>query len=94
MSLIAEHHAPIADCFYTGVGMELMFEESEVMVALLLRLKAEGVVALPLHDGILVPCDRVEAAEVAMREVFRERTGLEAVVEVAHSPGQHGRGPS
>lgn len=77
---IRRHHHLIADHFFTGVGVDLMVDEADLMVDLLLDLKAQGIVALPIHDAVLVKEDRAEETEATMKQVFRSRTGLEAVV--------------
>jgi len=80
LEAIRRHHHAVADRFFTGVGVELMVDEADLMVELLLDLKARGIVALPIHDAVIVRQDRAEEAAAAMKRVFRSRTGLEAVV--------------
>ena len=80
---IRQKHEPIVSYFGTGVGTKLMRLESDVLVMVLLRLIGEGVVALPIHDAILVREDQQETATVAMKEVFRDRFGAVPEVNVA-----------
>jgi len=58
-----------------GIGFELMFHESEIMIKTVLRCLEQGVIALPLHDGLLVAEPHREVARAAMHESFREHTG-------------------
>ncbi|WFS00895.1 hypothetical protein [Rhizobium tumorigenes] len=98
------HHADIADQFYLGTGHRIQFQESQIMVDVLLRVKRIGIVALPIHDAILVPASRVEIARQAMLEVFKDHVGLDGQVDVRKAPsvdhrsdhtvGPHGWGPS
>jgi hypothetical protein len=81
---ISKFHAPVSHQFFQGVGMELMFKESQVMMALLLALKDLGEVALPMHDGILVPRSSLARSKGTMETVFKEQTGIDAVVRVEH----------
>ena len=76
------HHASIAHLFYKGVGMELMFDESEILVKVLLECERRGVVALPIHDAVLVARSTAEEVRRIMLEVFRAHTGLDAHVDV------------
>jgi hypothetical protein len=79
---IKRHHHAVADHFFTGVGVELMRAESDLMVALLLDLKDQGIVALPIHDAVVVPDGSLEASKETMARVFRTRTGLEPVISI------------
>jgi len=69
-------HPDIAEWFRVpGIGFELMHRESEIMIKTVLRCLEQGVVVLPLHDGLLVAEYHKECAREAMREAFREHTG-------------------
>ena len=57
------------------VGFELMHHESEIMIKTVLRCLDQGVVVLPIHDGLLVAECHKEIARTAMQEAFREYTG-------------------
>jgi hypothetical protein len=49
--LFVAKHASLEPAFETGLGPELMFTESQIMVAVLLQLIEERIVALPMHAG-------------------------------------------
>jgi hypothetical protein len=55
LEAICQAHAPIADHFFTGIGMNLMFRESEILIDVLLEGLERGIIALPIHDAVLVP---------------------------------------
>jgi hypothetical protein len=77
---ISEAHPRVAQHFGTGIGMHLMFKESEIMVDLLLALKQMGIVALPVHDAVLVP-EGTEASVIrVMVDTFHRHTGIQGVV--------------
>ncbi len=80
MMAISSFHAPMSHLFYQGVGMELMFRESEVLIALLLALKDKGEIALPIHDAVLVPLSSARSAQATMETVFKDKAGVDAVV--------------
>jgi hypothetical protein len=59
-SLIASHHALLVPSFGTGLGHYLQFLESTLLVNVLLDLGQKHVVALPLHDGVIVSHRKAE----------------------------------
>ncbi|WP_343755254.1 DUF6538 domain-containing protein, partial [Rhodovulum strictum] len=75
-------HPEIADSFFNGIGHRCQFLESEILVEVLLVLKGMGIVALPIHDAILVPASAAAQAKAVMLEVFKKRTGQEGVVDL------------
>ena len=75
VSAITSRHPLIAPLFGTDCGLDLMFTESQILVALLLRLETLGIPALPMHDGIMVPQSRKAAAMQAMRDVSEHKVG-------------------
>ncbi|MEX2126587.1 MAG: hypothetical protein WD795_22015 [Woeseia sp.] len=72
---IERAHPDLSHLWYTGAGYRLMFTESQILVKVLLRLKEQGVIALPKHDCVVVPASRKHLAARIMRETFRELTG-------------------
>ena len=79
---ILQHHATIAPAITKGTAHAMMLAESEMLVDLLLSLKSRSIVALPIHDGILVGQHRQQEAREAMEAVFTKHTGLPAIVKV------------
>jgi hypothetical protein len=87
VSLIKQAHPALAHLLGTDIGHKVQFIESEIMVQVILELKAKGIVVLPVHDCVLVPASAKAKAQTVMLEVFRDRTGVEAIVseEVGYS---------
>lgn len=81
VATLEERHSAIANMFGTDMGPDLMFTESQILVALLLRLIEIGIPALPLHDGIMVPQSRKEEAVRAMHEVSKHQVGVSLPVK-------------
>ena len=79
---IRTHHKPIAHLLDDMVGHKVFFRESQVLVEVLLRLKSLGIVALPIHDAVVIPVSDKEATEAVMLDVFRSQLGIEGKVEV------------
>lgn len=67
---IREHHCRIAPLFFHGAGLRIMWLESEILVEVLLRGMGLGIVALPIHDALIVPRSRYDATRRLMVEVF------------------------
>ncbi|MRX33845.1 hypothetical protein [Aminobacter sp. MDW-2] len=63
---IRERHPAIAHLFGVGIGLRLMFTESEIMLATLRILIGQGIPVLPMHDGIMMAATQEAAARRAM----------------------------
>ncbi|MGO7307001.1 hypothetical protein ACCS91_24245 [Rhizobium ruizarguesonis] len=83
---IMGHHPAIADVFFQGMGHSVQFQESQIMVDILLQLKSHGIVALPIHDAILVAASHVDVARQVMLDVFRHHVGFPGLVDVSSMP--------
>ncbi len=70
---IAQKHPALVPLFGRDIAMDLMFTESCILVAVLLRLARMGIAALPMHDGVMVPSHHAEAVRTTMVNVGRER---------------------
>ena len=70
LALVRHVHAPIAKLFGTGVGFKLMLTESGILIEALGHFARRGIVALPLHDSVLVAESDAEAAAGIMAEAF------------------------
>ena len=60
-----------------------MHTESVILVEVLSHLKAKGIVALGLHDGLLVPLVEADAARTTMEEVGRKVSSMSIPVTMA-----------
>jgi hypothetical protein len=72
---IAAHRPEIMPIFERGWGLELMHRESEVMMALLEALKKKGIIALPMHDGVMVQRSQAAETQQVMSDVSRQMLG-------------------
>lgn len=79
---LVHKHPPLAACINIGLGHRLMFLESELLVSVLLKLQAAGIVALPMHDGLLVPWSRRDQVKAVMEEMAEERFGFSFPVTI------------
>lgn len=77
---IKTFHAPITNAFCTGKGMHICYRESEILFAVLEELMAKGITALPIHDAVVVRYDHEDMVRDIMLRVFKEKTGIDAMV--------------
>lgn len=70
VEMLAAKHAPIAHLFGKGLGFQLMRVESDILIEILTELARAGIVALPLHDAVLVAKSHADVAQKTMKAVF------------------------
>ena len=73
---VKEKHSGIYPLMTSGIGMQMFRKESDLLMAVLLEMKDKGIVALPIHDAVIVADEHKELAKDIMIRVFREQTGL------------------
>ena len=78
---VAEAHPALRPYFWTGIGLNLMFRESLILIDVLLTLIDMGIVALPIHDAVVVRHDTKKLVKEVMLSKFREHTGIDGVVK-------------
>jgi hypothetical protein len=76
LEAVARKHPVIFPLMTSGIGMQLFRKESDILVDVLETLRSEGIVALPVHDAVVVRDDNADKAEAVMKQVFREHTGI------------------
>jgi hypothetical protein len=84
LAAVKNRHPEIYQHFGSGIGMKIMRVESDILVQVLLILMDKGIIALPVHDAILVNANYEDEAKEVMVEVFRKRTDLLPDVSVEH----------
>ena len=81
VNAIVEFHRPVSHYFFTHVGLELMFRESQILVDILLKLQEMDIVALPIHDAVVVAQSDADKAHTVMVETFERHTGIAGKVD-------------
>lgn len=81
MDKIEEVHKPISHFFGTGVGLKIMFIESQILVKALLDCIDNKIVALPVHDALIVSESDIDKTRVIMLKAFKDITGIDGQVE-------------
>ena len=72
---VEQVHAQIAGLFWRGVGHHFMNTESRILVRALEALAKLGVVALPIHDAVIVAESAGDVAREVLQEEFELATG-------------------
>lgn len=91
---ILGRHPALRSCFGRGLGHELMRTESDIMLAVLDQLRREGVVALNLHDGLIVAAGDAMTAQTVMVDIGRQQTGAYLPVVIKHNSQAASLGPA
>ena len=76
LEAVARKHPAIYPQMTSGIGMQLFRKESDILVDVLLTLKTQGIVALPIHDAVVVRDNNSDKAKAVMKKVFKEHTGI------------------
>ncbi|MAM09676.1 MAG: hypothetical protein CML23_04275 [Rhizobiaceae bacterium] len=76
-----ERHPEIVPLLGKGMALEFMGLESRMLVAILLDLLGKGVVALPMHDGLMVARSRKAEAVAAMENGSLSAFGRKFIVD-------------
>ena len=88
VSAIRDQHTPIANEFFSGVGLTLQYEDSQIAEKLMIQFaQANGMVPLlPVHDSFI--CHHGYAKEVRemMVKSFKERFGVKVNVSEVKEP--------
>ena len=73
MNALEQHHSAIAGSFYTGAGLRLQRCDSDLIIRILQQCLVEGIVALPIHDSLIVPSGRSadRAYEIMLEQLSR-----------------------
>lgn len=79
---IKAYHPSLVSLFGTGIGHKLQFLESQLLVNVLLHLNKKGIVALPIHDCVIIPASQAYRTKGIMEAVSLLVLGLECPVSV------------
>jgi hypothetical protein len=78
--VLRQAHPAIAHHFGTQVGHHVQLLESEILIEVLLQSRDQGVIALPIHDALVVPWSKKDLVRNVMMEVFEEMTTIRAII--------------
>lgn len=63
-------HEPIRHLFYSGLGVDLQYIDSQIAELIMLELGKDGIVALPVHDSFIVEQRHEDRLRDAMYHAF------------------------
>jgi hypothetical protein len=76
MPAIARKHSAVKDALCSGIGARLMFTDATIMCRNLADLNREGIVALPIHDSVIVQAKHESRAfEIMGLQKIRPKVG-------------------
>ena len=76
LTAVEQKHPAIFPLMTSGIGMQLFRTEADILVGVLEALRCQGIVALPIHDAVLVADADKDTTMRIMKEVFKDYTGL------------------
>lgn len=89
VNLILQAHPAIAHLLGTEIGHKAQFIESQVMVRVLLGLREQSIVALPIHDGLVIPSEAEAEAKAVMQDTFKNEVGIDCPVTIEKKKDHH-----
>ncbi|MDA9337304.1 hypothetical protein N9Q67_01220, partial [Planktomarina temperata] len=78
---IRTFHEPIADHFYTGVGLRLQRLDSDIAEIILLHFAERGIAVLPLHDSFLMHHGYASWLKPVMEQAFEQIVGATPIID-------------
>jgi hypothetical protein len=84
MLAIARKHSAVKDALCSGIGARLMFTDATIMCRNLADLNREGIVALPIHDSVIVQAKYESRAFEIMERNLALKSGPQEPQKSAH----------
>src|SRR6516164_8503739 len=84
MAAIARKHSAVKDALCSGIGAQLMFTDATIMCRNLADLNREGIVALPIHDSVIVQAKHESRAFEIMERNLALKSGPQQQQKSAH----------
>ncbi|WP_127520894.1 hypothetical protein [Mesorhizobium sp. Z1-4] len=78
----ADRYPELSGLFECDKGLDLMFTESRILLATMRELMRQGVPALPMHDGMMVPWTMSDFAIRTMEGAARDRINFALPVTI------------
>jgi len=79
--LLRERHSPIQHRFFSSMGNELMYHDSQIAEEVLLHFARRDIPALPVHDSFVIEEQHVDECLEVMREAFFRRFGQQIPID-------------
>ena len=86
LKALEAHHPQIEKYFYSGIGLSLQNTDSKTMHKVIMRLLLEHeVVALPIHDSVIVKSKYKDLLKDVMEQVYVDVMGVKPMLKVNDS---------
>lgn len=79
--LVEQKHHQIVDAFESGIGLDLMYLESEIALLVMKTLLSKGVPVLCIHDGFITQSRHESLLYEVMMESFKHVSGTYPVIK-------------
>jgi hypothetical protein len=76
-----EYHKPIANFITSNKGIELQFEDSQLIDTILQSCMKQNIPVLPVHDSVICPISNKDIVYDIMREEYKKRLGFYPVIK-------------
>lgn len=81
LTAVEKHHAPIADGFWHGIGLELHVIEARIVAQVAKHCLGAGIVPLPIHDSLRVQARHADRLREFMVRAWVDATGTQPLVK-------------
>ncbi len=81
MDALEEKHSAIGDLFFSGMGLKLQKQDSEIMKSTLEKLMGMGLTCLPVHDSIICQAEVQDIVKKVMMNEYRNHMGFNPVIK-------------
>ena len=75
LKFLAAVHKPIKKYFFTGIGLKLQRQDSDMAEAVMMRMFQQGRIALPMHDSFITAGENIYRLNKVMQSVSKELLG-------------------
>jgi hypothetical protein len=86
LTLVMFTHRPIQKYFFSGCGLKLQKQDSEIMRDILNKCTWREIPAMPIHDSVIVPARFTEELEYIMSGAYHRSTGKTIRIEAKEKP--------
>jgi len=76
LSAVEKKHPVIFPLMTSGIGMQLFRKESDILVEVLEALRSQAIVALPVHDAVIVMEEHKQKTITIMKKILKDHTGI------------------
>jgi hypothetical protein len=89
--ILRKRHNPIQHHFFTGMGNELMYHDSQMAEEVMLQFAGIGIPCLPVHDSFIVGVQHAQKCWDAMQQAFNFRFDQKIPIDYQNILAIHGK---